>query len=233
MALYNYSRDFKDELVGRAQGHDLNAAYKDLTQVCRAIRGQHPDKAKKILEEAIALKTAIPYSKFNTGMGHRSELGGKKGRYPKKECKMILALLENAVANAEHAGLSKENMFVKHAAAYKQNVFPRHRKYWASGMILGYGKQATWANYATAWAEVIVADRKGVKKADKKAEKKKEEPAKEKPKESKPEPKKEQAPSQQHEHKKTEPKKEHVHEMKQAAKPVAKEHAHKGLAKGV
>lgn len=156
MGLYRYSVKFEGK-TGKAQAHDLDASYKDLTQICRTIRGKNVPVALNLLEDAIAQKRAIPYFKFNKGMGHRSELSGRKGRYPKKECRMVKATLLNAQANAVGAGLSKDALYVKHAAAYKQNRFKRYRHHWPSGVTLGYGKQATWADYETAWLELVVA----------------------------------------------------------------------------
>ncbi|MGC8851411.1 MAG: 50S ribosomal protein L22 [Candidatus Micrarchaeia archaeon] len=159
MGLYKYAFKVEDEKkVARAQGYDYNASYKDLTQVCRAIRGKNVDDARKILSEAIALKKAIPYHKFNKGLGHRSELGGKKGRYPRKEARIVLQLLNNAVANAEHKGLDNEKLFVKSAIAYKQNTFPRYRRFWVGGATLGYGKQAIRSDYVTARVEITLAE---------------------------------------------------------------------------
>ena len=166
-SVFAYSFDTKSVKLGLAQAHDVNASYKDLTQVCGAIKRQPLAKAKKILEDAIEGIKAIPYHKFNTGMGHRSNLGGKKGRYPKKECKIVLGLLQNAEANAGQKGLEKEKLFVSHAAAFKQNTFKRYRKFWVGGQTLGYGKQAIWANYQTARVELAVAQHGGgVSKAE-------------------------------------------------------------------
>ncbi|MDP2717994.1 MAG: 50S ribosomal protein L22, partial [Candidatus Micrarchaeota archaeon] len=156
MALYEYSIR-PAGVVGKAQAHDLDCSYKDLTQVMRAIRDQPVRKAYRILEEAIDGKHAIRYTKFAKGSGHRSELGGKTGRYPKKECRLSLKLLQNAAANAMAQGLEEDSLYVRHAAAYKQSVFRRYRQFWVSGTVLGYGKNATWANYETAHMEIIVS----------------------------------------------------------------------------
>jgi ribosomal protein uL22 len=156
MALYEYSLK-PAAIVGKAQAYDLDCSYKDLTQVMRAIRDQPLSKAYRILEQAIQKTHAIPYVKFAKGCGHRSELGGKKGRYPKKECRFALKLLHNAAANALAQGLAEESLYVRHAAAYKQSVFRRYRQFWVSGTVLGYGKNATWANYETAHMEIIVS----------------------------------------------------------------------------
>ncbi len=142
-----------------AQAHDVNASYKDLTQVCGAIKGKSIGKAKRLLKEAAALKRAIPYKKFNTGCGHRPELGGRKGRYPKKECFIMLRLLDNAAANAVHKGLDSEKVFVKTARAYKQASFPRYRRTWAGSVTLGYGKRAVWKSYETARIEIVLEEK--------------------------------------------------------------------------
>ncbi|MBI2444947.1 50S ribosomal protein L22 [Candidatus Micrarchaeota archaeon] len=165
MGLYKYSTK-SAEKTGRAQAHDLDASYKDLTQVCRAIKGLPVAKAYAKLEAAIKGEHAILYTKFNKGSGHRSELGGKKGRYPKKECKMVYATLKNAAANAVHVGLEENSLVVKHAAANKQNTFRRYRTFWVGSTTLGYGKHAMWADYVTAWMEIVVGG-KAAPKAEK------------------------------------------------------------------
>lgn len=177
MALYDYSLVPQDA-ASKAQAYDLDASYKDLTQVCGAIRRKLVPEARTILEKCISMEHAIPYRKFCKGMGHRSELGGLRGRYPRKEARMVLAVLDNAAANASNKGLKPEELLVAHAAAYKQNVLPRYRHHWAGGSTLGYGKQNVFANYVTARLELVLApapkellERKGKKRASGKAAK--------------------------------------------------------------
>ncbi len=157
MGLYEYSYKADDRETAKAQAFDLNGSYKDLGQVLRALKGKSVAQARKILEECISLKMPIPYKKFNTGFGHRSQLGGKKGRWPVREAKMALALLNNAGANANFKGLPVEQLIVRQGAAFKQNVMRRYRRVMASSVVLGYGKQAVWANYVTARAEIVLA----------------------------------------------------------------------------
>ncbi len=160
MGLYKYSIEIPDEKkAARAQVHDVNASYKDLSQVLGAIKGKSVKEAGQILENCISMKKAIPFKKFAKHLGHRSELGGKKGKYPKKEAKIALQLLKNAVANGDSKGLEKESLYVYGAAAYKQNVFMRHKKYWASGIVIGYGKNAFASKYVTCWAELTLLER--------------------------------------------------------------------------
>lgn len=170
MGLYDYAHKAADEKkVARSQGYDYNASYRDLTQVCRAIKHKPVPVARKILEQAIDMTKAIRFHKFKKGMGHRSELGGQQGKYPKKEARIVLQLLDNAVANAQNKGLEEESLFVENALAYKQNTFPRYRKYWVSGAVLGYGKQAIRSDYVTARVEITLTEKQGLQKKEKNA----------------------------------------------------------------
>jgi len=135
--------------VAKAQMHDVDASFKDLTQVCRSIKGKEVSEAVKLLEDAKLGKTPIHYRKFNKKLGHRKELGGKKGRYPKKSAGIVLEVLRNAVANARYKGLG-EKLVVKHAAANKQNIYPR---------IASKGR-AMRADYETARVEIVVEELK-------------------------------------------------------------------------
>jgi len=183
--LYRFSfKEKEGEKLGKAQLHDLNCSYKDLSQVLGAIRRKPIGEARVILNEAIDLKKAIRFRKFSGRLGHRSELGGQKGKYPKKECKFALELLQNAVSNAIVKGLDESALVVKHGAAYKQNVLKRYRKFFAGSQTLGYGKQAIWSNYGLAWAELAVGEGKTAEK--KEGANKKEAAHKPKPKASEP-----------------------------------------------
>jgi len=164
MGLYKFSKKFEGQKVGKAEGHDWNASYKDLANVCAAVKGKPIAQVRKILDNAIEMKKAIPYVVHNKQVGHRSELGGKKGRYPKKECLLFSTLFESCVANAKQLGLDESKLAVLHAAAYKQNTLPRYRRQFVGGASIGYGKNATRADYETCRAEVMVGEKEFAKK---------------------------------------------------------------------
>lgn len=156
MGLYQYSTQPMG-MVSKAQAYDLDASYKDLTQVCAAIKHKLVPQARQILEKCIDLEHAILYTNFNKHLGHRSELGGRQGRYPRKEARMVLEVLKNAAANASYKGQNADDLVISHAAAYKQNQMPRYRHHWAGGTTLGYGKQNLFANYVTARVELVLS----------------------------------------------------------------------------
>jgi len=154
--MYKYSVKVGEKDAG-AQVHDVNASPKDFANICKAIKGKKADKAFTLLEGAIEKTRAIRYTKFNKGCGHRSELGGKPGRYPKKEAVIVKKLLINAIANAANKGLDESELYVKSARSWKQNEFQRYRRYWVGSATLGYGKRAVWANYITSRVEIVVS----------------------------------------------------------------------------
>jgi ribosomal protein uL22 len=103
----------------KARIEDVNASYKDLTEVCYNIRRRPAEMAVQILEDAKAKKRPIRYRSHNTRMAHRKELQGQKGRWPVKCVGIVLKCLESAIANAKEKGLSEE-LIVVHASANKK-----------------------------------------------------------------------------------------------------------------
>ncbi|MFH0738006.1 MAG: 50S ribosomal protein L22 [Candidatus Micrarchaeota archaeon] len=108
--------------LARVEG--VNASYKDLSEVCGRIRGKKTDWAVSFLERAAEGEIPVLYKRHNKKLGHRRELGGQKGRYPKKAAGIVLKALQSAMANGKVKGLG--DGFTIHAAnANKKDVFPR------------------------------------------------------------------------------------------------------------
>ena len=122
-----YTAEFTDNCA-KAMGVALPISYKYSLMVCQAIRGLPIAKAKKILEDAIDLKSAIPFTRFTNGPGHKPGMG--TGRFAVKACAHILNLIVGAEANAQFKGLSTGNLFVKHIIAKQgPNTLRQGRKY--------------------------------------------------------------------------------------------------------
>ena len=101
--------------MARALGKDLPISVKHATMVCNAIRGKSVERAKVILEEAIGLKKAIKFTRFNFDRGHKTKIG--PGRYPVKTCTEIMRILKSAEANGHQKNLS--TMVIVHVCAHK------------------------------------------------------------------------------------------------------------------
>jgi len=163
MPEYGYSMQLPkggEAKFARAQLYDVDASFKDLGQVCGNIKGLFADDAAELLERVGRREFPVWFRKHNKKMGHRSEIGGKKGRYPVKCAKIVLQVLRNAIANANAKGLLGE-LEVVHAAANKQDIYPR------------VAPRGRWrrSNYVTSRIEIVlreVAEAKPEEKAKKK-----------------------------------------------------------------
>jgi ribosomal protein L22 len=118
-----YSSDLEEECA-RARTEGVNASYRDLTQVCSSIRGKKSGWAVSFLEKASVGEVAVLYRSHNKNLGHRRELGGRKGRYPEKAARFVLKTLMSAIANAKVLGFGSD-LTVAVASANMKEIYPR------------------------------------------------------------------------------------------------------------
>lgn len=109
--------EYEKSSMVRAIGRDLPISKKHSVEICNAIRHQNITRAKKILEDAIALKRPIPFKRFTSGAGHKP--GMAAGQYPQKACEVILSLVKSLETNAQHKGLNTSRLVIIHAVANK------------------------------------------------------------------------------------------------------------------
>lgn len=121
-------------------------------------------KATKFLEDVLAFKAIVPFTRYTGGIGRKamakqSKAAGDKGRWPVKATAVVKDLLANAIANGETKGLDVEKLYVSHAQC---NRAPpgRRRTYRAHGRIGKYASQP-------AHIELILTEKKeGVAKSE-------------------------------------------------------------------
>ena len=142
---------FDSEKMARALGKDLPISVKHATMVCNAIRGKPIQRARNILADAIGLKKAIPFTRFNMDRGHKPKIG--PGRYVVNTCTEILKILNSAEANGHQKNL--DNMKIIHVCAHKASK-PWH-----------YGRQRR-RQMKRAHIEIVVAEKKKEPKEAKK-----------------------------------------------------------------
>lgn len=78
-------------------------------QAAFALRKMDLNKAKKYLEDVLGHKRAIPFRRYNGGVGRTAQAKNEgnpsgQGRWPVKSCEFLLNLLKNAESNAEVGG---------------------------------------------------------------------------------------------------------------------------------
>ncbi|MDM7939029.1 MAG: 50S ribosomal protein L22 [Methanothrix sp.] len=104
----------------RAMGMELHISPKHAREICRTLRGMRANSAKAYLEDVVALKRPVPFKRYRRNVAHRHGLvGADAGRYPEKAAKAVLAVLENALANAEYKGMESDNLRIYHAGTLK------------------------------------------------------------------------------------------------------------------
>ncbi|GEM_PF-409999 len=136
-----------------ARAENVNASFKDLAEVCGNIRSRNANWAVDLLEKAEKGEIPLRFRGHNKRMAHRRELGGRKGRWPKKCSRIVLKVLKSALANAQAKGLSEE-LVVEHACANKKNSYPR---------LAAKGRRSA-QRFETARVEIVLKEKEGAKR---------------------------------------------------------------------
>lgn len=138
--------------VARARGVELPISPKKAYEILNAIRGLPLEKARTVLEDAIALRRAVPFRRYNQETAHHPGVG--PGRYAVKVARQILHVLENAEGNAEYEGLDADRLFVQIAASSRGRIR-------SASMPRAHGRATPW-NEQTTHLEIVLAERKEV-----------------------------------------------------------------------
>jgi large subunit ribosomal protein L22 len=146
---YTY-RDESGVNVARARGIEVPISPKKTYEVLNAIRGLPLDRARTVLEDAAALRRAIPFRRYNQETAHHTGVG--PGRYATKVVKNVLKVLQNAEENAEYEGMDTDRLFVKVAASARGRI----RR---ANMPRAHGRATQW-NEQTTNIEIVLAERK-------------------------------------------------------------------------
>lgn len=120
---YSFNRDKEGIIFAMLNG--VNASNKDLGAVCDAIRYKSVESAWALLDLVKAGKMPVEFRRHGSGIGARHELGGKRGRYPKKCAGFVQKALRNAMANASNKGYLPELMYIVHASANRTDRLGR------------------------------------------------------------------------------------------------------------
>ena len=108
--------NYNKEHMARAIGVALPISLKYSVEICRHIKNKKVSLAKRILQEVIDKKRAIPFRRYNSDLSHKKKIG--PGRYPEKASTHFISLIENVEANAQFKGLNTSNLIITHASAH-------------------------------------------------------------------------------------------------------------------
>lgn len=102
--------------MARAIGTALPISFKQSVEISRFIKNRKVSDAKKILQNVMEKKAAIPFTRYKRDLGHKKKEG--PARYPEKASKEFVKLIENVEANAQFKGLNTSNLIITHISAH-------------------------------------------------------------------------------------------------------------------
>lgn len=101
-----------EEYSAIVRGRNLSISFKDSIEISDFIRGKNLEKAKRLLQEVLEKKRAVPLKKFNMNRGHkRGRIAA--GRYPINASISFLKLLNSVESNAQDKGLDVSSLYIK------------------------------------------------------------------------------------------------------------------------
>ena len=127
--------------MAKARADSVKVHFKNTRETAMAIKGMKVERAVAYLKNVLKRKEIVPFRRFTGGVGHHAQQknipGAKNGRWPVKSVRAILALLENATANAANKDLKQERCFVSHIQVQRAPK-TRRRTFRAHGRINAY-----------------------------------------------------------------------------------------------
>jgi len=128
-----YTIESDPKVTAKVCGKNMRMSCKSSVMVGRYIKGMTVDKAKRVLDEVTKENRAIPFTKFNDGIGHRSGMG--PGRYPVIVAKNFIELLSSVQKNAEYKGFDIKKLIIKNVSATIGSRFRRPRRTSLRGQV--------------------------------------------------------------------------------------------------
>ncbi|KAL1916536.1 60S ribosomal protein uL22 [Calcarisporiella thermophila] len=153
--------------IAKARGSYLRVHFKNTREVAAAISGMNLKKALTYLAAVKDHKRAIPFRRFNGGVGRTAqakEFGTTQGRWPVKSCEFVEGLLKNVESNAEAKGLNVDGLVIKHIQV-NQAPKMRRRTYRAHGRINPYQSSPSHIEIIVAEEDATVEREEGKKVA--------------------------------------------------------------------
>ena len=110
-------REYNKENMARAVGMALPISFKQSVEICNYIKHKNIVNAKKMLQNIIEKKSAVPFRVYNLDLGHKKKIG--PGRYPMKTSTHYIKLIEDVEANAQFKGMNTSNLVISHISSHK------------------------------------------------------------------------------------------------------------------
>jgi large subunit ribosomal protein L22 len=120
MGDYGYAfESFDPKIHVRASMRERQISHKHAREIAVHIKGSSTEKARDFLLAVISLERAVPFRRYKTQVGHKSDPGVMSGRYPQKAAKEFIKLLDNLETNAEYKGMDTDRLQIINATVHK------------------------------------------------------------------------------------------------------------------
>lgn len=106
----------------RAYSRNVAVSTKQGVELSNSLRYRSTSYAKKFLEDVIALRRAVPYTRYIFDLGHKRGMG--PGRYPQKTAQEFLRLIKSVEANAQVRGLNVASLKIIKLVTNKASIPP-------------------------------------------------------------------------------------------------------------
>lgn len=110
------TQNYNKETMARVVGSSLPISTKFSVEICHFIRNKKVSQAKKMLQDVVERKRAVPFKIFNKDLSHKTKIG--PGRFPRNAALHIIELLESAESNAQFKGLNTSELAITHICAH-------------------------------------------------------------------------------------------------------------------
>jgi large subunit ribosomal protein L22 len=115
---YAFER-FDPRRHARASLREVQISHKHAREIALHINGLSTEKARDFLQAVISLERAVPFKRYKTQVGHKSDPGVMSGRYPQKAASEFIKLIDNLESNAEYKGLDLDRLRIINATVHK------------------------------------------------------------------------------------------------------------------
>jgi large subunit ribosomal protein L17e len=136
----------EEDLTLRAKALGERVHFKPMYEVARVLKGKAVTKAIAYLEDVIAHKRAVPFTRYNEGVVHHAqghEFGFPAARWPEKSCKLFLRLLNGALGSAKIDDRVRPTLFIANIQVNRAAQLRYRRIHQSHGHCKAYASPPT------------------------------------------------------------------------------------------
>jgi large subunit ribosomal protein L22 len=126
MSKFGYAfQNFDSSRHVRASLREKQISHKHAREIAHHIKGFEIEQARDYLQAVINKERAVPFKRYKTQVGHKSDPQVMSGRYPQKAAKEFIKLLDNLESNAEYKGMDLDRLKIINVTTHKGVMIKR------------------------------------------------------------------------------------------------------------